>query len=161
MNPSRERVPDPVLRKVFQISGWVLASFAFATSGAILLGGRERWEGEPFRVAMQVPGAPEMWGWALFVCGCLLLAGMLFDFLSRREGLLRISSAHSLQEASRQLVVAGCTFCSAWCFAIGTTFFWQLLIDGNQVGNLEGLAWCFAGIWYLLRACCNLKALQP
>ena len=146
MSP-KDRLSDPVLRLSFQLNGWLLAGFAVLVSTLITLGGEERWRGEPFQIAMQLPGAPETWGWSLGTFGITLSAGFLLEYTR-------------FKECSRMLVGAGATFCGLWCFSLGTTFLCQLLIDGTQVSNLGFVIWFFIGIWYLLRACVNLKILQ-
>ena len=159
MTRPQHRVEDPVLKLVFQIAGWVLSVFAVTVSMLIVLGGQDRWQGEPFQTAMELPGAPETWGWILFAFSTVLTAGMSLDVIADNVDALRHNAR--VEELSRKLVGSGCTFCGIWCFAIGTTFAWQLFTDGEEVSNLGFAVWYFTGIWYLLRAAVNLKILQP
>lgn len=64
------------------VSQWILlsltrlfATYAILQGAAIIVGGRDRWRGPSFATALEVPGAPESWGWALGVFGAVALYG--------------------------------------------------------------------------------------
>lgn len=67
------RLPPDLAQWVVQALSRLLATFAILQGAAIILGGRDRWQGSGFTVAMTVPGAPATWGWALLGFGAAAL----------------------------------------------------------------------------------------
>lgn len=68
-----------------RLGAYILAGYAVAQATAIILGGSSRFSAPGYYVAMQVPGAPPIWGWFLLP---LAIAG-LFGIRANRHKLVR------------------------------------------------------------------------
>ena len=81
----------------------VVAGYALVQGLLILLGGTERFSAPGYRAALQVPGAPAVWGVVILLAGMILIAGKAM----RRN---RVASV-------------GAGIASVWSFLFGVAFF--------------------------------------
>lgn len=105
-------------------------SFAVVLGLIIALGHRDAWSGVDFHNALQVPGAPESWGWALTALGlCVIVGKVAF----RRN---------------RLLLLIGLAGCGVWCMFFALAFLSEF-VDTHEVGLAETVTYLFLSALYL------------
>lgn len=105
--PTNPYVAQWLVRSLARLS----ATFAIVQGLGIIVAGRDRWQGEAFKSALSVPGAPESWGFFLALGGAVALLGSL----TRR----------------RPLVITGLYLCAAWCLFFALSFILVSLRSGT------------------------------
>lgn len=106
--------------------------FAVALGVAIVVGHREAWSGPEYNTALQVPGAPESWGWVLAALGLFIIIG-------------KWAFSHS-----RKLLLVGLVGCGLWY-----TFFALAFLDAHLsipgAGPGQAITYLFIALLYFYR----------
>jgi hypothetical protein len=103
-----------------QIARWMLqaitrliGTYAILQGIVIIIGGRERWSGKSFAVALTVPGAPATWGVVLMLCGLLTLLGTFVR----------------VRLAGPRVALVGTMGIAAWCLFFAASLLLTALAD--------------------------------
>lgn len=119
---SKPEFSDGVVRAISYIEGMKVAArleavYCLCQGLAIIFGGPQRFHEAGYEFAEAVPGAPEVWGWAILLCGLLMVYGLarMSDFIS-----------------SLSMLLAG-----LWAIAFGTSFLLSAIDDPH--GNLTAI----------------------
>lgn len=114
----------------------VLAVYCMLIGSSIILGGEARFSAPGYTTALQMPGAPAVWGILMVAAGLLTLIGVLLD--------------------KESLDVAGLAMAGAWSMMFAVTFAWSAIFDPNA--NLTAMwvygkdAFLFTGAATVLHA---------
>jgi hypothetical protein len=137
----RDHVMHGGLRGSNDLYNVLYIAFAYGEATFLTLGGPNRWQGEQFSVARQIPWSPYSWAAALAICITVMAAGVM----------MRDDRDEDKQSIRGWLIVLGAMGCSAWC-AFYAYCIWQAgLIYPTQVSLNGPFTWSFFAFWYMIK----------
>lgn len=147
----RDRVPNGKLRGTVDLYNMLYVGFPLGEAAFLIVGGPDRWQGEQYSVARQVPGSPYSWA-AVLILGALLLAVGLLIADERDE------DRRSLRA---YLIVAGALTLASWCVYYAYCLFQAGQDYPSQVSLTGPFLWGFLSLWYVVKVGQHLEFRHP
>lgn len=122
---SRPNILDADIRSSEHGTTIVLILFGVVLGLLTILGRAQRWSAPAYKTALEVPGAPESWGWTLLVLSIAAAVGYWYS--------------HSFVGGFRYglyLLTAGLFLMGMWCLFFGIAFLMQFA--GNNTVSANG-----------------------
>lgn len=137
---SRPNATDADIRTSEHGTVVLLIIFGIALGFVTIAGHAQRWSAPAYQVALEVPGAPESWGWALFVTSIVALFGYYNSHVT--IGAVRFGF---------YCLTVGLFMMGIWCLFFGVAFLLQF-IGNNTVSANGALINAVLSILYIQRA---------
>lgn len=116
-------------------------AFAWGQSASLIASGSERWQGEQFSYAREIPYSPHSWAIALLTFSCILAIG----FTLHDTG-----DPHALT-AWGWFIVIGALGCAMWCAYYSWCFYQSGQDFPDQVSYSGTYLWACFALWYMLK----------
>lgn len=137
---SRPSLVDADIRTSEHGTTILIISFGIALGLITIIGHAQRWSAPAYKVALEVPGAPESWGWTMLILG-------LVTFLGYWKSHIIIGDFR----AGLYMLTAGLFMMGMWCLFFGIAFLLQF-VGNNTVSANGALINTVLAILYIQRA---------
>lgn len=126
---SRPNAKDADIRSSEHGTSILLIIFGVLLGIITVVSNARRWSAPAYQVALEVPGAPESWGWTLLFLGLITLYGYLNSRKSQIYGTVEIRYGFFA-------LTVGMFAMGVWCLFFGITFLLQFF--GNNTVSANG-----------------------